>query len=188
MNTMHFDQAAWYCLKSQPKHEHIAAANLRRHGNMEVFNPRLRIRQAKPTGPVWVWESLFPGYLFAFFPLKLGLDQVRYTSGVKHVVQFGGLFPVIPAAVIHDLRESMGGEETIEHVPTFAPGEEVQIMDGPFCGLAAVIERPASAARRVQVLLEFLGRMTSVEVEASQLTGATRYPESLLAHGGSGAV
>ena len=31
--------AAWYCIRSQPRHEHIAAANLRRHHQIEVFIP-----------------------------------------------------------------------------------------------------------------------------------------------------
>lgn len=175
------DTAAWYCLKSQPKHEHIAAANLRRCSDIEVFSPRLRVKRAQPSGPVWVWEPLFPGYLFAFFPLRLELDKVRYTSGVKHVVQFGDRFPVVPVSVIDDIRRSMGGEETIEHVPGFVPGEEVQVIDGPFRGLSVVIQRVTSGAQRVRVLFEFLGRLTSMEVGASQIIGAKRYPEPLLA-------
>ena len=182
------DTAAWYCLKSQPKHEHIAAANLRRCSDIEVFSPRLRIRRAQPSGPVWVLESLFPGYLFAFFPLQLGLEKVRYTSGEKHIVQFGDRFPVVPVSVISDIQASMGGEETLDHIPGFAVGEEVQIIDGPFRGLSAVIQRATSAAHRVQVLLEFLGRMTSLEVGASQITGAKRYPGSLLAQADSGSL
>lgn len=179
------DTAAWYCLKSQPKHEHIAAANLRRCSDIEVFSPRLRIRRAQPSGPVWVWESLFPGYLFAFFSIQSGLDKVRYTSGVRHIVQFGDRFPVVPISVISGIRASMGGEETLDHIPGFAVGEEVQIIDGPFRGFSAVIQQPSSAAQRVQVLLEFLGRVTSVGLEASQITGARRYPEQLLAQADS---
>ena len=37
------DVPQWYCLRSQPKHEHIAAAQLRRSMGIEVFCPRVRI-------------------------------------------------------------------------------------------------------------------------------------------------
>jgi len=75
----------------------------------------------------------------------------------------------------------MDSGETLEHDTEFVPGDEVQITEGPFRGLAAVVRRYLPAAQRVQVLLEFLGRSTPVEVGAFQLNGARRYPRPLLA-------
>src|SRR5260370_33331325 len=58
---------AWFCLRAQPKREHIAAACLRQTCEVEVFCPRLRFRQLTSRGPVWFIEAMFPGYLFARF-------------------------------------------------------------------------------------------------------------------------
>jgi hypothetical protein len=33
---------AWFCLRSQPRHEHIAARQLALMEDIEVFNPRIR--------------------------------------------------------------------------------------------------------------------------------------------------
>src|SRR5258708_33348521 len=58
---------AWFCLRAQPKREHIAAACLRQTCEVEVFCPRLRFRKLTSRGPVWFIEAMFPGYLFARF-------------------------------------------------------------------------------------------------------------------------
>src|SRR5438876_10708137 len=93
----------WFCVRSQPKHEHVAAANLRRNHELEIVNPRIRFRRATSRGPVWVTESLFPNYLFARFNWKMSLETVQHTGGVAGVVHFGCFWPVIPDNVIEGL-------------------------------------------------------------------------------------
>src|ERR1035441_10334880 len=56
---------AWYCARTKPKHEHIAAATLRRDLGLEVFNPRLRSERATFRGVIKrVTDPLFPCYIF----------------------------------------------------------------------------------------------------------------------------
>ena len=43
---------AWFCLRSQPKHEHIAAGHLRQIEGVEVFNPRIRFTRPTRVGPI----------------------------------------------------------------------------------------------------------------------------------------
>src|SRR5262245_22523389 len=102
---------AWFCVRSQVKHEHIAAAHLARFDDVEVFNPRIRFARSTRKGPVWVTESLFPNYLFARFNWKSGLSKVRYSAGVSHVVHFGSKWPTVPDAVIEELRLTLGPGE-----------------------------------------------------------------------------
>jgi transcriptional antiterminator RfaH len=61
------DEPVWFCLKTQPKREHLAAIALRRQFRIECFSPRLRFRKMTNRGPVWFVEAMFPGYLFAKF-------------------------------------------------------------------------------------------------------------------------
>src|SRR5262245_37940374 len=98
---------AWFCVRSQPKHEHIAAAHLARFDDVEVFNPRIRFARSTRKGPTWVIESLFPNYLFARFHWKSGLSKVRYSPGLSHVVHFGTRWPTVPDGVIEQLRQTL---------------------------------------------------------------------------------
>ena len=155
---------AWFCLRSQLKHEHIAAANLRRQGCAEPFNPRIRFKRSTRRGPVWVTESLFPSYLFARFDWKDSLRLVHHTAGVAGIVHFGSRWPTIPDEVIEQLRTEVGQEELRVIGETLALGDEVQISGGAFHGLQGVVARVMPARARVAVLLEFLGRQSAIEV------------------------
>ena len=157
---------AWYCVRTQTKHEHIAAARLR-SAAVEVFLPRIRFKKPSVRGPVWVTEALFPNYLFAHFDPQLSLRLVRSAAGVVTVVGFGGQWPAVPDAVVAELRAQIGAEELHVIQEALEPGEAVQISGGALHGLAAVVTQVLPARERVRVLLEFLGQQTSVELEAN---------------------
>ena len=156
---------AWFCVHTQPKHEHIAAARLRSAG-LEVFLPRIRFKKPSVRGPVWVTEALFPNYLFARFEPQLSLRLVRSAAGVAAVVGFGAHLPTVPDAVVEELRVQIGREELHIISEALEPGDVVQISGGALHGLAAVVMQVRPSRERVRVLLEFLGQQTSVEVAA----------------------
>jgi transcriptional antiterminator RfaH len=161
--------AAWFCVRSQPKHEHIAAANLRQQLNIEVFSPRIRFRRATRRGPVWVTESLFPNYLFARFDWRSSLRLIHHAPGVAGVVHFGSRWPTIPDSVIDELRAMLGNEEFHLIGDEVEPGDEVRVSGGAFHGLEGVVTRVMPGRARVGILLEFLGRQTMVEVAIDSL-------------------
>src|SRR6516225_3571035 len=101
----------WYCVRTQPKHEHIAAAGLSRNLGLEVFNPRLRLERPTRRGVVRVVEPLFPCYLFVHCSLDDRLDDIRYVNGVSSLVQFGPKISVVPDAVIQELRQCFEADE-----------------------------------------------------------------------------
>jgi transcriptional antiterminator RfaH len=164
------DVAAWFCVRTHPKHEHIAAAQLRYEQDVEVFLPRIRYRRATRCGPAWVCEALFRDYVFARFDLAAALRRVRHARSVYGVVHFGDRWPAVPNQVIAKLREAMAGTEIRVIDDTLQPGDAVQIAEGAMCGLEAVVTRVMPAKQRVAVLLEFLGRQTTVEVARDNLT------------------
>ena len=158
-------QPAWFCLRSQPKHEHIAAAHLRQETEIEVFLPRIRFKRPTRQGPVWVTEALFPNYLFARFDLEACLRKVRHVRGVRGVVHFGCRWPTIPNQVIDELLATLGQAEVHVVVPELKPGDEVQVSGGALHGLQAVIQCAMPGKERVAVLMDFLGRQTTVQIE-----------------------
>jgi transcriptional antiterminator RfaH len=158
---------AWFCVRTQLKREHIAASWLRSRFEMEVFLPRIRFRRTQPRGLVWFTEALFPTYVFARFDLGGLMQQVDKAPGVRGVVRFGPHCPSVPDQVIEALQAGVGPDDVRVVKEGFQPGETVRMAGGVFHGLEAVVERVLPARERVVVLLEFLGRQTMVEVEAS---------------------
>ena len=160
---------AWVCLQTLPKHEHIAAARLRRMEEIEAFLPRIRFKRATRQGPVWVTEALFPGYLFARFNWQVSRRQVEYASGVRNIVHFGDYIPAIPDVVIDDLREMFGATELRTISDELISGDAVQIAEGALRGLRAVVDRIIPGRERVAVLMELLGQETAIELPVGSL-------------------
>jgi transcriptional antiterminator RfaH len=163
------DADNWFCLRAQPKHEHIAAAHLKTMAGVGVFLPRIRFQRTTRQGRVWVTEALFPNYLFARFNWQQSFRQVQSARGVSTVVHFGLRWPVIEPAVIEDLQRTVGDEEVHVIATTLQPGDVVEIAEGAMRGLRAVVSRVLPSRERVALLLEFLGRQTTIEVPRHQI-------------------
>lgn len=161
--------AAWFCLRSQPKHEHIAAGHLQKIAGVEVFNPRLRFVRSTRFGAVTVTESMFPNYLFAKFDWELNLNRVHYSPGVAGVVHFGIKWPTIPEVAIDELRSVIGREGVHVISNEVSPGEQIEVSGGIFHGLSAVVTKVIPGKERVLVLMDFLGRQTAVEIETHSI-------------------
>jgi transcriptional antiterminator RfaH len=176
------DGRQWFCLRSQPKREHIAARNLKVLGEVELFSPRLRTRKITRRGPIWFVESLFPNYLFARFPFAALIEEVKFTPGISHIVHFGGRYPAIPAGVITELQEQFREEDLQLGSATPDAGDLVTVTEPKFFGLQAKVLRILPARERVQVLLEMLGRTAVVELNLSSVVPENRpLPEGLRA-------
>lgn len=156
---------AWYVARTKPKHEHIAAANLRKQLGLEVFSPRLRLEKLTKRGLVSVTESLFPCYIFVHCSVGDQMNQIQHTSGVSHLVHFGGVMPKVANDVIAELREWFESEEIMVVDSNLAIGDEVTLAVGAFSGMSASVLKCLPAKKRVQILLEVLGQPTMVEVE-----------------------
>ena len=156
---------AWYCARTKPKHEHIAAANLRKNLGLEVFHPRLRVERATRRGVVRTVEPLFPCYIFIRCAIESSLSEVKYTTGINSFVRFGDRIPTVPDIVIEELQECFDAEEPMTVNDRLSPGDEVVIGEGAFAGMRGFILRVLPARQRVQVLLDILGRHAPVEVD-----------------------
>jgi transcriptional antiterminator RfaH len=157
--------AQWYCLRAQPKHEHIAAAHLRQFADVEVFCPRVRFQRSTRRGLVWFNEALFPNYLFARFELAGWQARVRTCHGIRGLVHFGEKVPAVPPHALAQIREFMAGAE-LKTVPfSIAEGDDVEVVSGPFRGQTGVVQQLLPARERVKVLLEVLGGTTLVDLQ-----------------------
>lgn len=163
------DPLAWFCLRTQPRHEHIAAAQLTVMSEVEVFNPRIRFARPTRHGPVWVTESLFPNYLFARFDWRMALNKVHYAPGISGIVHFGSRWPILPPELVEEIRRLVGEKGVHEISNDFAAGDKIRIAGGAFHGLEAVITQVLPGQQRVAVLLDFLGRQATLEIGADMI-------------------
>jgi len=162
-------ESAWYCARTKPKHEHIAAANLGKRLGLEVFHPRLRLERATRRGMVRVVEPLFPCYIFIRCALENFSDEIRHIAGISSLVHFGQKIPAVPDGAIVELKQCFESEEPMVVEDGVIAGAEVKIAEGVFMGFSGMVVRTLSAGQRVQILLDFLGRITLAEVDRSSL-------------------
>ena len=155
----------WYAVWAKAKHEHIAAANLDRNLNLETFLPRLQFKKITRRGPREVTEPLFPGYLFVRCVLEDWMSDIQHTGGVNRLVQFGGRIPSIADSVIEELQRHFESGKVVLADDPLRPGDEVTVAHGAFAGMNASVLRNSPPRRRIQILLEILGRPATVEVE-----------------------
>jgi transcriptional antiterminator RfaH len=177
----------WFCLKTQPKHEKLAAQFLRRQADLEVFCPMLRFQRVTVTGKKWFEEALFPGYIFARFPYRTHFRLVASSMGVTKIVAFGGQPAVVANDIIEELRQFARDNEVVQIEPEVVPGDDITVLDGPFKGLRAVVTRVMPAKDRVAVLLDLLGTQREVEVTLNRVVPGKVHPLSGRAAAGGGA-
>ena len=160
----------WRCLRTKPKCEHLAAQHLRREG-WEGYCPRVRHQRRTARGLVWFTEALFPGYVFCCFAHEEHrmVRSVTYVAGLLDFIPGCGL---LPAQAIRDLQRHFPDDQpfTVQVAP--AVGDEVEVTEGPLSGVKAVITRLLPGARRVQILMDFLGSSRQMEVPLQFLIGS----------------
>jgi transcriptional antiterminator RfaH len=165
--------ASWFCLKAQPKREHIAAACLRQVPEVEAFCPRVRFRKHTNRGPVWFVESMFPGYLFARFDYAAFHRHVWQRPGIRGFVQFGDRFALLPDSLISEMKARMEDDDLVEIKTRLELGQNVQIAQGPFQGLEGLVTRLIEARDRVELLIEWMGRNLHAEASVADLVPLT---------------
>lgn len=169
MVTENYEQLLWYCVATRPKQENKVAQLLRIEMDLEVFSPRLRFRRARRAAPIWVTEALFPGYVFARCNYAWQSRQIRATSGVAGMVQFGDLVKPLPDLLIAEIRALVTDQETIVIHLAPTPGQEIVIASGVYAGMRALVTRLLPARQRVAILFEILGQMREIEIESERL-------------------
>ena len=166
---------AWYCLRTQTKREHIASAILSKIDGVEPFCPRISQVKKTRTGKKRFVEAMFPGYLFAKFDFRENYRRVVHSQGVTRLVQQGDR-RVIPASIIHELMASVPDGVVEAPDPSIEPGAEVEMVSGSLKGLNGKVLAQLPAQRRVQILLDFLGREITVAVSQEDIILARKDP------------
>jgi transcriptional antiterminator RfaH len=112
---------------------------------------------------------MFPGYLFARFDYMALNRRIRQGSGVSGFVQFGDRLALLPDILVSEIKDRTGEEEIVEVNQTLEPGQTVQVTQGPFQGLEALVTRVITAKDRVKILIQWMGRTLQAEAGMADL-------------------
>ena len=133
---------SWFVVRTKPRQEFIAKANLENQG-FEFYLPEL----VRDTGSV---EPLFPGYIF--IKNQAGptpFDKIRFTRGILNFVRFGEQIAIARQDLVDSLRQR---ENEFKNVSSLKPNQKVYIKDGPFKHLQAIFLEKAGKDRVVLLL------------------------------------
>lgn len=181
------EPAEWYCVRTKPKSEHLAAAQLYSYARLEeVFCPRIRFEKATRRGKVWFVEALFPGYVFARFSLSEHLRHVQATPGVTGVLRFATRYAVIEADCLEELRREFpeSGDGVRVVAPALEVGDEVTVTEGVMKGMKSLVSSLLPGKERVKILMEWLGQEREVEVEVRAVHRVGNIREEIQGLGG----
>ena len=163
---------SWYLVYTKPKMESVAQENLERQA-FTTYLPKIKVNKRRRGRYTSLIEPMFPRYLFIL--LNQVTDNwmpIRSTLGVANMVRFGGLPSQVPEYLISNLQAN-SDELGIATLPEkeFKQGDQVEIIEGPMQGCAAVFEKQVSQDR-VAVLLDIVGKHTRILLSRHNLQTA----------------
>ncbi len=161
----------WYVVNTKPRNEERAAVNLL-GGNIEVLAPRIRFKKYKEGKVVEVLEPMFPGYIFVRFHPVNEFRLVKYTRGVKTIVNFNGKIIPLQDKMIDFIKGRLdNGIATIEK-KEFQKGEKVIVQEGPFKGFSGIFEQELDGRERVAILLDGVNYCARMEIDRDLVASA----------------
>ena len=134
-----------------------------------AYLPRYKKFKSTQSGPVPTFEPMFPRYIF-FRPSKgQGIDTVRSTKGVSHVVRFGFDPATVGAKMVATIQafEASQKQASLADMSNFMAGQRVKLKHVALGSMEGLVQ--GASSKGVAVLPEIFGRLTVVQVEHHQL-------------------
>ena len=156
----------WYALYTKP-HRESQVDGLVQVAGAETYLPTVQRRLKRRDRPDRV--VYFPCYLFARLDLEVTpLSSITWMPGMRRIICAGEEPVVVADELIELIRQRLRGTEHIGY-GNLKQGDAVRITSGPLRDLEAVFEQPLTAAHRVRILLDVMGRMTVVDIDHTQI-------------------
>ena len=158
------NSTAWYVVHTKPRQEVRALENLQNQG-FNCFLPTMQVQKLRNQKVQAITEPMFSRYLF------IQLDDqtqnwapIRSTLGVSKLVSFGPQPARVPSEFIAFLKDAR--PETLERM--FAPGDNVQVANGPLQGLEGKYFAHDGETRAF-VLVDLLGQQQKLHMTVESL-------------------
>jgi transcriptional antiterminator RfaH len=156
----------WYALYTKPHKERQVKGLLRQQG-IETYLPTVRRKYRRRDRPDRV--VFFPCYLFARVDFDATLrSDIAWMPGMRRIVGTGDQPAIVPDEIRALVRRRLEGTDEVDP-EGLREGDRVRITSGPLRDLEAVFDQTLSAADRVRILLDVMGRMTPVDIDRSEI-------------------
>jgi len=156
----------WFAVWTRSRHEQVVRTQL----------DEKRVTNFLPTLTKWSrWRDrrkqievpLFPGYVFARFPLGERLAVLK-CSGVVSLVSVNGAPVPVPDQEIDGIRQLVASTLPYDPCPTIKTGTMVEVVHGPLKGVVGRLTRKGTQARLI-LAVNLIGQGVSVQVDAADV-------------------
>jgi transcriptional antiterminator RfaH len=161
----------WYLIRTKTGAERTAHEQLK-HVVERTLLPMAKTQLRQGDRTFQRINPIFPCYLFAFFSLGHSARQIRYTPGVRGIVQFGEHAATVPSWVIDELTSRCAEGPIDLSKPTLSIGAPVRVVRGPFVQFNAIFDGYCSGTDRVAVLLSVMNAERRVVMPVTMVTAA----------------
>ena len=180
MTGMNDEGRQWYVVNTYSGHENKVKENLEKRIEsmglqdvlFQIVIPEHVETEIKDGKKITKTKNMFPGYvLVEMIMTDEAWYVVRNTSGVTGFIGSpgGGAKPFpLQKSELAPILEKMGLSSTKVEVD-FQEGDEVDVIDGPFVGKRGKVESIDTEKEIAKVLVDFLGNLTQVDIELTQL-------------------
>lgn len=154
----------WHVLRTLSRQEKAINRTLTSAG-YRVFLPLVHHVRIYGHRKRTVEAPLFPGYIFLWAPLEAAYFAVE-SGRVAQIIRVTD-----QDRLDHELaqiRTALQGEAQLDPYPYLRVGRRVRVTQGPFRGVEGLIDERRQADRLILVI-DALGRATSMEIDASIL-------------------
>ena len=172
------DNTKWYIVHTYSGHENKVAKSLHQRIQslgfedriFDIIVPTRNIIKVQGGKKESVKEKIFPGYVL----VRMILDDetwllVRTTQGITSFIGAGNKPTPISEKEVEAIQKFMKLEEPL-YKTTFAAGEAVKIVDGPFADFLGTVDEIDETRGKLKVLVSIFGRETPVELDFLQVS------------------
>lgn len=165
----------WYAINTKLRDEDRVDRNLTAWG-IKTFAPRIKKRRESPYHgkPIFISQSLFPRYIFAWFDAGQMLHKVYYTRGVQSVVSFNNKPLQIEEEIINLIQSRVDDKGFVRLDEELNPGEAVIVNDGSLKGIRGIFNRATNDFNRVEILLNAINYQATFIVEKEMVRKAVQ--------------
>jgi len=120
-------------------------------------------------------KKFYPGYMFV--QMNLNSRTFHLVKNTPKITGFlGGTNPTpVPEKDIVGIHDAMSGAKSKPAVKvSFAAGDEVRVIDGPFANFSATVEEVNQEKQKVKVLVSIFGRATPYELDFDKVEKQTQ--------------
>ncbi len=157
-------EAQWYAVYTRSRHEKVVAEELVQR-EIESFLPYREVVSQWQDRRKSVQFPLFPGYLFARFPVRERRLDILKVPSVVRIIGFNGEPLPIPDEQIRAVKTLVFSTLPFDPHPYVAAGDRVRIIRGPLRGLTGFLAEKKTQCRFI-VSVDLIQQAVSCEVDA----------------------